>query len=328
MRIDIHTHFIPPQIIEDARKSRALDEVKIERRGEVEWVIHPQGYRYPLAGEFWDVEAKLRHMDGLGLDVSLLSISPTMFFYWVDGAAAARFCRMANEAVAGMAARSGGRLYGMATVPLQDPAKAAAELRHAAGELGLRGVEIGTVVGDIPLDDPRFAAFFSTAEELNVPVMLHPYYVGPKVQLKDFYMTNLVGNPLETTVAAARLILSGFLDRHPGLTVVLVHAGGFLPYQIGRLDHGYEVRSETNANISRPPSSYLGRFVFDTITHADPQLKFLVDLVGEDHVVIGTDIPFDMADTRFAGRLASTGLDGKAIAAIESGNVHRLFGLG
>ncbi|HEX7592762.1 MAG TPA: amidohydrolase family protein [Anaerolineae bacterium] len=327
MKIDIHTHFIPPQFIDDARQGRALNNIKLERRKDAEWVIHPQGYKYPLAAEFWDMEAKLRQMDKLDLNVSILSISPTLFFYWAEAKSTAEFCQLANESVAKMAAQSGGRLHGMATVPLQDPKAAATELRRAVTQLGLRGVEIGAVMENVPLDDPRFDPFFSAVEELNVPVMLHPYYVGPKPQLGDFYMTNLIGNPLETTIAAARLILSGCLDRHPQLKVILVHAGGFLPFQIGRLDHGYAVRAETNANIKKLPSSYLSRFYFDTITHANLPLKFLIDLVGKEHVVIGTDIPFDMADTHFTERLSLAKLDPATAKAIQSQNATRIFDL-
>jgi aminocarboxymuconate-semialdehyde decarboxylase len=327
VKIDIHTHFIPPKVIDDARRGHALDNIKLEKRNNAEWVIHPQGYQYPLVDEFWDVEAKLRNMDKIGLDVSILSLSPTFFLYWADAAQTVEFCQMANEAVARMVRQSGGRLHGMATVPLQDPEAATTELRRAVSQLGLRGVEIGTVMENVPLDDPRFEPFFAAADELGAPVVLHPYYVGPKSQLGDFYMTNLIGNPLETTIAAARLILSGSLDRHPGLKVFLVHAGGFLPYQIGRLDHGYNVRSETNARIKEPPSTYLNRFYFDTITHANVPLKFLIELVGKEHVVIGTDIPFDMADTGFTQRLSSANLDSETVNAIQSQNVIRLFGL-
>ncbi len=327
MRIDIHTHFIPPKLIDDAHRGRALNNIAIEKRDGAEWMIHPQGYRYPLAPEFFDLQAKLRHMDQLGLDVSILSISPPLLFYWLDAASAREFCALANESLSQLVAQSGKRLHGMATVPLQDPAAASAELRRAVTQLGLRGVEIGTTMEDVPLDDPRFDSFFSAAEELNAPVMLHPYYVGVKSQFADFYMTNLIGNPLETAIAASRLILSGCLDRHPKLKVLLVHAGGFLPFQIGRLDHGYAVRSETSAHIKQPPSTYLNRFYFDTITHADVPLKFLINLVGKDRVVIGTDIPFDMADTHFAERLSSAGLDRDAMNKIESQNVVRLFGL-
>jgi aminocarboxymuconate-semialdehyde decarboxylase len=141
-------------------------------------------------------------------------------------------------------------------------------------------------------------------------------------------MTNLTGNPLETCVAASRLILSGFLDRHPSLRLVLVHGGGFLPYQIGRLDHGFRVRSETRAAIDAPPSSYLRRFWYDTITHASAPLGFLSGLVGFDRVMMGTDLPFDMADVRFADYLAQAGLDGRALDAITHTNATDLFGLG
>jgi aminocarboxymuconate-semialdehyde decarboxylase len=327
MKIDVHTHFIPPKFIDDARQGHALNNIKLEQHPDGEWVVHPQGYKYPLSAEFWDMEAKLRQMDKLGLNISVLSISPTLFFYWAEAKSTAEFCQLANETVAKFAAQSGGRLYGMATVPLQDPEAATVELRRAVTRFGLRGVEIGTVMENVPLDDRRYDPFFSAAEELDVPVMLHPYYVGSKPQLGDYYMTNLIGNPLDTTIAAARLILSGCLDRHPKLKVVLVHAGGFLPFQIGRLDHGYDVRTETNANIKRPPSTYLNRFYVDTITHANLPLKFLIDLFGKDNVVIGTDLPFDMADTHFTERLSLANLDAATANAIQSQNVIRIFGL-
>lgn len=327
MRVDIHTHFIPPAFVDDARQGRAIDGVTLEEREGQTWMVHPQGYRYPLANEFFDLEAKLRHMDSLDIDVSVLSIAPTLLFYWLDAAPARDFCQMANEAMAEVAAQSDGRLYAMATVPLQDPEAAARELRRAVTELGHRGALIGTTMEDRRLDNPDFEPFFAAAEALGVPVVLHPYYVGLRPGLKDYYLTNLVGNPLETCVAAARLILSGFFDRHPDLDIVLVHAGGYMPYQIGRVDHGFRVRSETSAIIESPPSTYLRRFYFDTITHAARPLEFLIDFVGADRVVVGTDIPFDMADTRFADYLSEVGLDDRAAAAVNGGNAVRIFGL-
>jgi aminocarboxymuconate-semialdehyde decarboxylase len=298
----------------------------VEQREGTEWLVHPQGYRYPLSPEFFNANAKLRQMDRLGIDTSILSLSPTLFFYWLDAAAATDFCRLANDSLAAFAALSD-RLRGVAVVPLQDPDAAAAELRRAVVELRLRGVEIGTTMEDVPLDDRRFDPLFSAAAELGVPVILHPYYVGTRTQLADFYMTNLTGNPLETCIAASRLILSGFLDRHPALKVVLVHAGGFMPYQIGRLDHGFRVRPETKSAITSPPSSYLRRFWYDTITHAATPLKFLTELVGHDRVVLGTDLPFDMADLHFSQYLSESGLDREAEQAIRSANATALFSL-
>ena len=327
MTVDIHTHFIPPEFLVEAREGRALDQIALRRQDGVDWLVHPQGYRYPVTPEFWDVEAKLRHMDRLGINVSVLSLTPTLFFYWIGGDAGEDFCHRANDSVARLAAHSDGRLYGMAVVPMQNPDAAATELRRAITDLHLRGVMIGTTIGDVPLDDERYTPFFKAAEELGAPVMLHPYYVGPRPQLGDFYMTNLTGNPMETCVAATRLMLSGFLDRHPSLEIVLVHAGGFMPYQVGRLDHGFRVRSETSAHLKAPPSTYLRRFSFDTITHATIPLKFLLDLAGFDRVMLGTDIPFDMADERFATYLEDVDLEAPILEAVTGGNAVSLYGL-
>lgn len=326
MMIDVHTHFVPPEFVADARAGRAPDAIALERRDDEEWVVHRQGYGYPLSLEFFDLDARLRQMDRLGIDVSILSLTPTLFFYWLEEHAAVDFCMRANESIAAFAARSA-RLHGVATVPLQAPETAAAELRRAVKTLGLRGVQIGTTAGEVPLDDRRFDPLFAAAAELDVPVILHPYYVGPRPNLGDFYLTNLTGNPLETCIAASRLILSGCLDRHPRLKVVLVHAGGFMPYQIGRLDHGFRVRRETNARISAPPSSYLRRFWYDTVTHASAPLAFLVDLVGSDRVVFGTDLPFDMADERFRVYFGEAAFTPETLAAITGANAMALFGL-
>ena len=323
---DIHTHFIPPEFVADARAGRALDRIALQRRNGVEWLVHPQGYGYPLSLEFFDLEAKHREMDRLGIGAAVLSLSPTLFFYWLDPAAAADFCRTANDSMATFVAGSD-RLEGVAVVPLQDPEAATVELRRAVRDLGLRGVEIGTTMEKVPLDERRFDPFFAAAAELDVPVILHPYYVGTRPNLTDFYMTNLTGNPLETCIAASRLILSGFLDRHPRLKLVLVHAGGFMPFQIGRLDHGFRVRPETKATITAAPSSYLRRFWYDTITHAATPLKFLMDLVGADRVVFGTDLPFDMADIRFKDYFADAKLDASTLNRVTARNAAELFRL-
>lgn len=327
MRIDIHTHFIPPGFIDQVRLGRAMGYVTIQLRDGQEWLIHQEGYRYPAMAELWDIAAKLRLMDSLGLDQAVLSLHPALFFYWLEPGPVHEFCQQTNEALAELVAAAGGRFYGLATVPLQDPEAATVELRRAVLELGLRGVQIGTRMEQIPLDDPRFDPFFAAAEALKAPVLLHPYRVETSPQLADFYLANLAGNPLETCLAASRLILSGWLDRYPQLTVILVHGGGFLPYQIGRLDHGFRVRPETSQKINALPSTYLRRFYYDTVTHAPIPLKFLVELVGADRVVLGTDLPFDMADHDFANYLAAAGLDEQTVEAISSQNALRILGL-
>ncbi len=189
----------------------------------------------------------------------------------------------------------------------------------------MAGAEIGPHAEGTPLDDPALRPVLATAADLRVPLIVHPYYVAPRPGLEDFYLTNLIGNPLATTVCAARLIFSGVLDELTALRVVLVHGGGYLPYQIGRLDHGHRVRPEDRGS-AHPPSAYLDRFWFDTVTHAPAPLRFLTGLVGVDHVVYGTDFPFDMAAGPLAEQLDGTGLAPADAELIAGRNAAALFG--
>jgi aminocarboxymuconate-semialdehyde decarboxylase len=324
LTVDVHTHFVPPAVVAGARQGNGFDGLRVEDENDGEWLVHPQGFRYPLHESFYDIGTRLRSMDERRIDHAVLSIAPTLFMYWADGTDA--FARQANDSLAAFAAASGGRITAIATLPMQHPQAAVAELRRAVAELGMPGAQIGPEVEGRPLDGPEFRPVLRAAAELDVPLILHPYYVGTSAGLADFYLTNLVGNPLATVISAARLIFSGTLDELPSLRLVLMHGGGYLPYQIGRLDHGYRVRPEARG-CKLPPSAYLGRFCYDTVTHAPGPLRFLVDLVGADHVVYGTDFPFDMAAGPLAGQLAGTGLDAGQIEQIAGANAVRLFGL-
>jgi aminocarboxymuconate-semialdehyde decarboxylase len=324
--VDIHNHYTPLEVVEEARRGSAFDGVRIERQDGQEWMVHRQGFRYPMPPAFYDVEARLASMDALGIDVAVVSMNVQLYFYWADASGAADFARRANDATARFCAQSDGRLYGTATLPMQDPDAAVAELERAVTELGLVGAEIGPQIEDTPLDDASVRPVLEAAQRLNAPLILHPYYVGPRPGLEDFYLTNLVGNPLSTTVCAARLILSGTLDALDGLEVVLMHGGGYLPYQIGRLDHGFRVRPEAK-RPSAPPSSYLRRFTYDTITHRAEALDYLARTVGPERVAYGTDFPFDMAGGSFADQTAGAGFDQRAQELVAGVNATRLFGL-
>lgn len=324
--VDVHNHFIPREVVDAARGGGAFDDMTVEVVGGYEWLVHRQGYRYPLHPTFYDLEARLATMDAADIDRAVVSISPTLFMYWTEASAAAEFCRRANDELAAFARDSGGRIAAVATLPMQDPDAACVELRRAVTELGCRGAEIGPVVERIWLDDDDNRKVLATAQELDVPLILHPYYVGARPGLEDFYLTNLVGNPLESTISAARLILSGTLDELPSLSLVLMHGGGFLPYQVGRLDHGHRVRPEAKG-CRHAPSTYLGRFAYDTITHAAAPLRFLIDLVGAANVLFGTDFPYDMAAGPLMEQLAGTGATDEEIDLIASANAVRLFKL-
>ena len=326
LTVDVHTHFVPAEVLHDARAGAGFDGLRAERSGGAERLLHRQGFGYPVPPVYYDVTARLAAMDERGVDHAVISLAPTLFMYWVPGPEAAGFCRRANDALAAFAAASGGRMTAVAALPMQDPPAAAAELHRAVTALGMRGAEIGPNVEEAELDDAAFRPVLRAAAELGVPLILHPYYVGARPGLADYYLTNLIGNPLASTVGAARLIFGGVLDQLSGLRLVLMHGGGYLPYQIGRLDHGYRVRPESRG-CAQPPSAYLSRFWFDTVTHAPVPLRFLTDMAGAQHVLYGSDYPFDMAAGPLAAQLDGTGLGGEDSAMIAGTNAVQLFGL-
>jgi len=324
--IDVHTHFIPSEVIAAARRGAGFDGLTVQQEAGQEWLVHRQGFRYPVPPAFYDLPERLALMDQRGISRAVVSVAPQLFMYWAAGQQAVTFCRAVNDALTAFAAGSAGRVMAVATLPMQDPAAAVTELRRAVHELGMRGAAIGPDVVGTPLDDPVIRPLLSAAVDLGVPLMVHPYYVSAKRGLEDFYLTNLIGNPLATTICAARLIFSGTLDQLTGLRLVLMHGGGYLPYQIGRLDHGHQVRPEAR-RCQHPPSAYLRRFWYDTVTHAPGPLRLLTDMAGPDRVVYGTNFPFDMAAGSLKDQLAGTGLADRDLAAIAGGNAADLFRL-
>ena len=328
--VDAHTHFVPLEFLDFLRSGGGPPGVEVIDRGDREPLIsHANGLAYPVFPLFHDPTAKIEQMDRDGIDVSLCSIVPSLFLYDAEPADTLRAHRVINDAGAAYAERSGGRVAVLATVPLNDPAAAAAELHRACGELGLVGVEIGPSVGETMIDSEALEPLFAAAEELDVTVMLHPYLnmvAQPGPDLEGFHLPNVIGNPYETFVAAGRLIVGGVFDRHPGLRVQLVHAGGAFPYQLGRLEHAYRAREETRSVARRTPASYLGHFLFDTIIFDERALAFLIELAGPDAVLFGTDLPFDMADVsalEVLPRIASE----EVVAKVLGGNALRAYGV-
>jgi aminocarboxymuconate-semialdehyde decarboxylase len=323
--IDSHTHFIPREFLDAADHPEW--GARVEPRGGTPWIVHDQGFAYPFAEEFLGAEAKFADMRRRHIDLSIMSLSPSLFYYWIDANDAASFARMANDSLAKTVAESDGRLEGLASLPMQDPEAAADELVRAVQSLGLQGAQVGTSIEGHNIDDASYSPVWAAAEELRVPIVLHPYYVGPRVGYEEYYLTNVFVNPMDTALAASRIIYSGLLDRYPSLRFMLVHAGGFLPYQIGRLDHGWRVRAEARTEIQRAPSEYIDRFYFDTITHHDGPLEWLIEFVGDDKVLLGTDLPFDMADGDPVGRLQRVTHHEGTRALIGEKNARSLFGL-
>ena len=295
-RIDIHSHVIPPRMIEGILAAPVELAARIEGDGNARKVVHRQGYVYPLFAEFHDVEAKLESMDRKRIDISVISPAPPMFYYWADVEVAIKAARLVNDGIAEMVSARPGRLRGMATIPLQHPDAAIDEMERVAREHGFKCIEIGTSIEGVQLAEPKFRPVLRRAQELKLLVFAHPYYVGAKAGLECYYLTNLIGNPLDTTIMLANLVYSGALDELAELKLCLAHGGGFTPYQIGRLVHGHEVRAEARQHSGSSPKDLLRRLYFDSLVFDPQALRYLIDLVGADHVCIGTDAPFDMAD--------------------------------
>jgi aminocarboxymuconate-semialdehyde decarboxylase len=325
MIIDTHHHILPRQIVEAIRSGDQRFQAEIQTKENQEWVVHQQGYAYPLFDKFYDVEAKISDMKNAGLDRVVLSPAPPMFNYWLDPETAAGISKIINDGTAEFAGENPDLFQGMATVPMQDPTLAVKELERIVHEHQITAVEIGTSIEGVNLDNPKFTGFFEAAEALNVTVFLHPYYVGDKSGLSKYYFTNLVGNPLDTTVAAGSLIFGGVLDKFPRLKVLLAHGGGYFPYQIGRFDKGFEERRESRT-CKEKPSSYLNRFYFDTLTFNPQALKYLIDLVGSDRVVLGSDYPFDMGTLNPKAFVEECQISAEAREIIYQESVMKLFG--
>jgi aminocarboxymuconate-semialdehyde decarboxylase len=274
------------------------------------------------------VHERLQDMDRLGIDVQTLSPSPFQFCYWAEPERGLAAARLVNDGVAEMVANAPGRFVGLGTVPLQAPDLAVIELERLVRKLGLRGVEVATSVQGEELSHTRFRPFFAKAEELGILIFLHPNGFSDGRRLADHYFINIIGNPLDATIAVSHLIFDGVLDAMPGLKLCVAHGGGFLPAYAARMDHAHAARADCRRCIQQPPSSYLRRLYFDTVVFSASQLGYLIKEYGADHIVLGTDYPYDMAEPDPVGLVSRVAnLGAKERAEILGGNAARLLGL-
>jgi aminocarboxymuconate-semialdehyde decarboxylase len=324
MNIDMHSHIIPSRFVKEIQGSMQFQANLVLKDGK-EFIAHDQGYVYPYLKEFFDPEAKLADMDKRGIDITVLSTAPPLFYYWSEPELAEYVAQMVNDETASLVKDYPNRFLAMATVPMNDVERATKELERAVTKLGMRAVEIGSNIEGKLLNEPQFSSFFQKAEELDVLVFVHPYYIGHKQNLENYYLTNFIGNPLDTTVTMANLIFSGFMERFQNLNLCFAHGGGFFPYQIGRFEHGYHVRPEPKEKGSHPPLETLKRFYFDTITFHPKSLDFLVDLVGSGKVLMGSDFPFDMGDPDPVGSVNALSVAEREKEKILGKNVLGLF---
>ncbi len=327
MNIDTHLHFIPEEYLEVISKPDSGWQAKLERRGDKTWLVQDTGYTYPLSPGFYDMDTRLEDMAKMKLDMAVVSVSPTLYYYWAEPQLALDIAKVINNAIYKMVKEHPDKFIGMATVPLQDIGLAIKELRRCVTDLGIKSIQIGSNVEGVQYDDPRFLPFFQECSALGVVVLMHPYYVVAKEVFRKYYLSNFYGFPLDGAMACVSLIFGGVLDKCPDLKVILTHGAGFFPYLFGRLTHGYNVRLEPKVNGAKSPDHYLNQLYFDTMVYGEKQLRFLVEFAGADHVIMGTDYAFDMAEAAPVDLVKRIGLPPRDQDLILGGNLRRLLGI-
>jgi aminocarboxymuconate-semialdehyde decarboxylase len=325
--LDAHCHFIPAAMLAGAAGD---DWQPVLSQDNGQHIVSFRGRRLTsVTGEFADVSGMLEQAQAAGVSHLLLSPWIQLVPTGAEPAQAARVCRIQNESMAQAAADAAdGRILGLGCVPLQDPATAVEELRYLMALPGMYGVEVPANVDGRYLGDPSFLPFWEAAASAGALVFVHPATSGLGLPALDrHYLWNSVGNPVETTIAAAQLVTSGILRRYGGLRILLAHGGGALLALRGRLRRAYLVRPEARADNSIEPDEMLHRLYFDSLVHDEAVLRDLVEFAGPGHVLLGSDRPFDMGSMRPADEIRALGLDPRHEQLILGGNAQRLLRL-
>jgi aminocarboxymuconate-semialdehyde decarboxylase len=322
MTFDVHAHVIVPEITGDEAW-----QPRVWRDDAGNQVVELGGKQIHAAvQEFVDIDAILAAQDEAGVDRVLLCPWVPLLYYDAEPEEGLARARTQNDALAALVRERPDRLAALGALPLQDPELAAGEL-HALMDRGvLKGVEVAASVRGVFLGDDRFEPFWEAAEATGALVFIHPTTRGfDSPAFQDYYLWNTVANPLETATTAAHMVVAGVMERHPDLRVLLAHGGGALLAVRGRLRHAHGFQPQAASRLRESPDDSIRRFYFDTLTHDDALLRALVDYAGSDHVLLGSDYPFDMGDARHVDTVRALGLEPDVEAAVLAGNAERLL---
>ena len=326
--IDIHAHAFVPEAAAYAAPHLDLSTIPLAHFATPETQALNRKQDADRRAVSTTIEPRLRDLDAAGIDVQVVAPPPPQCYFTIAPEHAVPATRMVNDGIAAFVAQRPDRFLGFGTVPMHVPDEAVRELDRCMGPLGFKGVQILTNVAGRELPDPAFELFWARAAALGAVVMIHPNGFTEGERFRRHYFNNVVGNPLETTMALHYLIFDGVLERHPALKILAVHGGGYLPAYSGRIDHAWGARSDARGSLPKPPTHYLRQVWLDNIVFTPHQLEYLVKVFGPDRIVMGTDYPFDMADSDPLGHVASVeSFDEATRAAIAGGNAKRLLGL-
>ena len=325
--IDIHSHVLTEETMVLIGKEVPALQPRLTRIDEDNFVIEVAGtpYRpFPLGG--FDIERRFADMKASDVDMQVISATPQTYFYEQESAAAAACSAIQNDGIAKLVKAHPDKFMGIATLPMQSGELAAKELTRAMRTLGLRGAMIGSNANGTNLDHPSYEPLWAVAAETGAFMLIHPANVAGADRLRSYYLNNLIGNPLDTTIAAACLVFGGVMERHPKLKVCLLHGGGFTPYQAGRWVHGWNVRPEPKVNVKESPQKWIDRFYYDSILHAKPMLEFLVASTGAHRVMLGSDYPYDMGTFECVRQVKALSISDADKTKVLKGNAVKLFG--
>ena len=323
--IDFHNHYYPPEYIEALRSADSSVSVTVDSQGNP--VLHSPGDSNIAVQGHRDIEFRQSVLDEAGIDMQVLSFtSPGVQVHPPDRSVA--YARSVNDALAAIVQERGARFAALATLPLNDPAASVAELERTMAELGLRGAMLFSNVNGAALSDQQFWPLYEKAEELGAVLYIHPTYPVGVEAMTDYWLMPLVGFTFDTTLAAAGLVFAGVTERYPGITWVLAHLGGAIPYLAERLDRGYRAFEECRANISRPPSEYLKSFYYDTVNFDVNALRFAIEFAGTDHLLAGSDYPHQIGSLPLmVDSISTLDVSEEDKALIFGGNAARLLGV-
>ena len=325
--IDVHSHVAVPEAADFVKPHLEIKSMPLVRFATPDTRVLNQQQDADRTSRMTQYDERLADLEAMGVDLQVVKPLPPQCYYTLPIEIADKASRMVNDGLAEYVSRYPDRFVAFGTAPLQDAMAAVTELERCVKKLGFKGVQILTNVAGRELSDPAFAPFWAKAEQLGVLVVIHPNGFTQADRLERYYFNNVIGNPLDTSIALHYLIFDGVLERHPNLSILAVHGGGYLAAYSGRIDHAWGARSDCRGTLPKPPTSYLKKVYFDAVVFTPHQLKYLVQVFGADKILMGTDYPYDMAESDPLAHLVSAELDSASIAAIAGGNVQRLLKL-
>ena len=326
--VDIHCHIHVPaadaqlrELTPDVGPGTVIDSnpMTAEINRQLQQTILPQ---------LTDPAVRLADMDRQGIDVQAISSSPFHYNYAYPAEVGRATCRTVNDRLAEVVGGHPERFVGLGLVPLQDPDMAVVEFDRCIDELGFKGIEISTNVNGRELTRAGLEKLFARVEERDALIFMHPIGTSYQERMDDHYFRNLIGHPVESALAVGHLVFDGYLKRYPGLKICIAHGGGYAPAYVGRFDHPYHLRDDCRVNIDQPPSEYMKKLYFDSVVFTEHQLRYLIETWGPDHIVVGTDYPYDMAEPDPVGHVNSVqGLNDEAKAQVMGGNAAKLLNI-